>query len=133
MKSGRWASTSTWSVSDTSSTPGVLRRVSVKVWNSSFGIGVIHESTARFVQAGDAGRGVRRDQDRNRVARKDPLLVLRRGEEARDDQLPHLQAGAGRPVLRQDLRADQGLRMPVRQVQAPEAPRGDLREVRRRG
>ncbi len=26
---------------------------------------------------------------------------------------------------------DQGLRVPVRQVQAPEAPRGDLREVRR--
>lgn len=30
-----------------------------------------------------------------------------------------------------DLRANQGLRVPVRQVQAPEAPRRDLREVRR--
>ncbi len=31
----------------------------------------------------------------------------------------------------QDLRPDQGLRVPVRQVQAPEAPWRDLREVRR--
>jgi hypothetical protein len=34
-------------------------------------------------------------------------------------------------VLRQDLWPHQGLRMPVRQVQAPEAPRRHLREVRR--
>ena len=31
------------------------------------------------------------------------------------------------------LRADQGLRVPLRQVQAAQAPRRDLREVRRRG
>ena len=36
--------------------------------------------------------------------REDPLLVLRRSQEAGNDQLPHLQAGARRPVLRQDLR-----------------------------
>jgi hypothetical protein len=36
---------------------------------------------------------------------------LRRGEEARDHQLPDLQAGARRPVLRAHLRADQGLRV----------------------
>ena len=59
-------------------------------------------------------------------------MVVRRSEEAGDDQLPHVQAGAGRPLLRQDLRAGQGLRVPVRQVQAPEAPRRHLREVRRR-
>ena len=35
-------------------------------------------------------------------------------------------------VLRQDLRPGQGLRVPVRQVQAAQAPRRDLREVRRR-
>ncbi len=64
---------------------------------------------------------------------EDPLVVVRRSQEARDDQLPDLQAGARRPVLRQDLRPDQGLRVPVRQVQAPQAPRRDLREVRRRG
>ena len=63
---------------------------------------------------------------------KDPLVVVRRSQEAGDHQLPDLQAGARRPVLRQDLRPDQGLRVPVRQVQAPEAPRRDLREVRRR-
>ena len=45
---------------------------------------------------------------------EDSLVVLWRGEEARDHQLPHLQAGARWPVLRQDLRPDQGLRVPVR-------------------
>ena len=91
-----------------------------------------HESTARSVQAGHAGRRVRRDPHRPRLAGEDPFVVVRRGEEAGDDQLPHVQAGARRPLLRQDLRADQGLRVPLRQVQAPEAPRRHLREVRRR-
>ena len=57
----------------------------------------------------------------------------RRGEEAGDDQLPHVQAGAGRAVLREDLRTGEGLRVQLRQVQAHEAPRRRLREVRRRG
>ncbi len=59
-------------------------------------------------------------------------MVVRRSEEAGDDQLPDVQAGARRSLLRQDLRAREGLRVPVRQVQAPEAPRRHLREVRRR-
>ena len=63
---------------------------------------------------------------------EDPLLVVRRDQEAGDDQLPHLQAGARRPVLRAHLRADQGLRVPVRQVQAHEVQGRHLREVRRR-
>ena len=62
-----------------------------------------------------------------------PLLVVRRDQEARDHQLPHLQAGAGRPVLRPHLRSHQGLRVLVRQVQAHEVQGPDLREVRRRG
>jgi len=37
-------------------------------------------------------------------AREDPLVVLRRSHETRDDQLPHVQARARRPVLREDLR-----------------------------
>jgi hypothetical protein len=77
-------------------------------------------------------RGLRRDPHRAGLAGPDPFVVLRRGQEAGDDQLPHLQAGARRPVLRRDLRADQGLRVPVRQVQAHEAPRRGLREVRHR-
>ena len=64
---------------------------------------------------------------------KDPGVVARRGEEAGDDQLPHLQARARRPVLREDLRAGEGLRVHLRQVQAHEAPRHRVREVRRRG
>jgi len=35
---------------------------------------------------------VRRDQDRDRIAREDPFVVLRRGQEARDQSLPHVQA-----------------------------------------
>ena len=54
---------------------------------------------------------------------KDPLLVLRRDQEARDDQLPYVQARARRPVLRPHLRSDQGLRVLVRQVQAHEVSR----------
>jgi hypothetical protein len=40
---------------------------------------------------------------------------------------------ARRPVLRAHLRSDQGLRVPVRQVQAHEVQGHHLREVRRRG
>ena len=67
------------------------------------------------------------------VSREDPRVVSRRSEEAGDHQLPDVQAGAGRPVLRQDLRASEGLRVQLRQVQAHEAPGRGLREVRRRG
>jgi len=35
---------------------------------------------------------------------EDPVLVARRGHQAGNHQLPHFQTGAGRPVLRQDLR-----------------------------
>ena len=66
------------------------------------------------------------------VAGKDHVVVARRGDQAGDDQLPHVQARARRPVLREDLRADHRLGVPVRQVQAHEAPRRDLRQVRRR-
>ena len=63
---------------------------------------------------------LRPDQDLDRQPGAHPLLVLRRDQEAGDDQLPHLQAGARRPVLRPHLRPDQGLRVLVRQVQAHE-------------
>ena len=94
--------------------------------------GLINERLTQVIQAASAGRELRFDQDRTRVAGHDPLLVVRRGEEAGDHQLPHLQAGTRRLVLRQDLRAGEGLRVPVRQVQAPQASRRGLREVRRR-
>ena len=77
--------------------------------------------------------GFRRDPDQPRVAGQDPVVVARRGHQAGDDQLPDVQAGARRPVLREDLRADHRLGVPLRQVQAHEAPRRDLRQVRRRG
>jgi DNA-directed RNA polymerase subunit beta-beta' len=43
--------------------------------------------------------------------------------QAGDHQLPDLQAGARRPLLRQDLRPGHRLGVPVRQVQADEVPR----------
>src|SRR6185503_15344763 len=49
------------------------------------------------------------------------------------DQLPDVQARARRSVLRAHLRADQGLRMRVRQVQAHEVRGRGVRQVRRRG
>ena len=69
----------------------------------------------------------------HRISGEDPVVVVRRDQEAGDHQLPHLQAGARRAVLRPHLRADQGLRVPVRQVQADEVQGHHLREVRRRG
>ena len=60
-------------------------------------------------------------------------MVFRRNQEAGNHQLPDLQARARRPVLRPYLRADQGLRVPLRQIQAHEVSRRCLREVWRRG
>ena len=73
------------------------------------------------------------DPDRAGLAGADPEMVPRRDQEAGDHQLPDVQAGARRAFLRQDFRSHQGLRVQLRQVQAHEAPRRDLREVRGRG
>ena len=81
------------------------------------------------LQSDDAGSGLRPDPDFDRVPGEDSVVVLRRDQEAGDHQLPHLQARARRPVLRAHLRADQGLRVPVRQVQAHEVQGHHLREV----
>src|SRR5271157_5583849 len=66
-----------------------------------------HES----LQSGCRAAGLRPDSNFHRQPGKDSVLVVRRDQEARNDQLPHLQTGAGRIVLRPHLRADQGLRM----------------------
>ncbi len=60
-------------------------------------------------------------------------MVARRSDQAGDDQLPDVQAGARRAVLREDFRPGHRLGVPLRQVQADEAPRRHLRQVRRRG
>jgi hypothetical protein len=67
-----------------------------------------------------------------RVARHHPFLVQGRSQESRDHQLPHVQAGKGRPVLRTHFRPGQGLGMLLRQIQAHQAPRRRLRPLRRR-
>ena len=61
------------------------------------------------------------------------IVVARRGEEARDDQLPHAASGEGRPVLREDLRTDPRLGVLLRQVQAGALQGHHLRALRRRG
>jgi hypothetical protein len=76
--------------------------------------------------------GLRPCQHHDRLARGDPVVEQRRGQESRDHQLPHVQARKGRPLLRAHLRADQGLGMRLRQVQAHQAQGGDLRPLRRR-
>ncbi len=65
------------------------------------------------------------------IAREDPLVVAWRSHQAGNHQLPHVQARTRRPVLRAHLWTHHRLGMPLRQVQAHEAPRRDLRQVRR--
>ncbi len=95
--------------------------------------GVLDERVDEHLRAGFGAAELRPDPHLDRQSGAHSLLVLRRDQEARDDQLPHLQAGAGRVVLRPHLRPDQGLRVLVRQVQADEISRHHLREMRRRG
>ena len=63
----------------------------------------------------------------------DPKLVLRRGHQAGDDQLPNPQAREGRALLRAHLRSHQGLGVLLRQVQARPLQGHRLRALRRRG
>src|SRR5512137_795394 len=63
-------------------------------------------------------------------AGSNPVVVVWRGDEAGDDQLSPLAAREGRPVLRGDLWADQGLAVLLRQVQERALSRHHLRQVR---
>ena len=90
----------------------------------------------RSTQSAEAARSdgrIRCDSNRTRISGQDTVLVLWRGKEAGDYQLPYVQTRTRRSVLREDLRAGEGLRVPVRKVQATEAPGCHLREVWRRG
>ena len=90
---------------------------------ASAGSPTMRRSLVQSLREAEGSAQLRRDPDRDRLAGEDPRVVVRRGEEARDDQLPDLQAGTRRALLRQDLRSGQGLRVQLRQVQAHEAPR----------
>ena len=70
---------------------------------------------------------------RPRHRRFHPRLVQRRGQEARDDQLPHAAPREGRALLREDLRPHQGLGVLLRQVQAGALQGHHLRALRRGG
>src|SRR3546814_16723403 len=71
--------------------------------------GVKHERPSEPVQPAAPGARLRRDQDRAGLAGPDPLGVVWRSQEARDHQLPTLQARARRPVLPGPLRSGPGL------------------------
>ncbi len=53
----------------------------------------LHERLTQAIQAARSGRTVRQHQDRPGLAGHDPRLVVWRGQEAGDHQLPHVQAG----------------------------------------
>ena len=89
----------------------------------------MNQEVMNFFSPAGAGSGLRPDPDFDREPGEDPVLVVRRDQEAGNDQLPYLQAGARRPVLRAHLRPDQGLRVLVRQVQAHEVQGHHLRKV----
>ena len=76
---------------------------------------------------------LRRAAHRPGHRRRHPHLVARRGQEARDHQLPHAQAREGRTLLREDLRSHPGLGVLLRQVQARALQGHHLRALRRRG
>ncbi len=75
---------------------------------------------------------LRRHAHRAGIAGANSRVVLRRSQETRDDQLPHAQTRARRAILREDLRPDQRLGVPLRQVQAHSLQGHDLRPLRRR-
>ena len=74
-----------------------------------------------------------KERERLEMAGAPHLVVVGRGDQARDDQLPLVQAGEGRPLLRAHLRSGEGLGVPLRQVQAHPLSRRHLRPLRRRG
>ena len=91
----------------------------------------------RASSRGASGDHARRQQlqsapDRPGHRRRHPHVVQRRGRSG-DHQLPHAQAGEGRPLLREDLRSHQGLGVLLRQVQACPVQGHHLRALRRRG
>src|SRR5947208_17187086 len=59
-------------------------------------------------QPADPGAGLRPDPDLDREPGQDSLVVLRRDQEAGDDQLSDLQARSRRPGLPPPRRADHG-------------------------
>src|SRR5690606_4959623 len=68
-----------------------------------------NEPAYQLHEPGRETRNLRHDQDRHREPGTHPFVVVRRDQEARNDQLSHVQARARRPVLRAHLWSDQGL------------------------
>ncbi len=92
-----------------------------------------HHATAEQRTALRPRQRLLRGQDQPRQPQRHPRVELRRGQEARDHQLPHVQAREGRLVLRADLRSREGLRVRLRQVQGHEVQGHHLRPVQREG
>ena len=121
-------------------TPGSIRRdtgvaLTRKPFNqrgNKFSYDQQQRKRARIARTGQGQSGGLR-RDHRRVARCHPVVEQRRSQKSRNHQLPHVQAGKGRPVLRTHFRPRQGLGMFLRQIQAHQAPRHRLRPLRRGG
>src|SRR5690606_39142950 len=81
---------------------------------------VKNERTDQIHQPDSVARNSKPDSNRNNFAGQNSFLVVRRDQDARDDQLHNVKARALRPVLRTHIQTGKGLRVPVRQVQAHE-------------
>ena len=75
------------------------------------------------------------DQLRIGLATAESIRSWSNGEVKKPETINYrtLRPGEGRPVLREDLRSDQGLGVLLRQVQARPLPRHHLRALWRRG
>ena len=134
----RWASTSRDLKSSQGAAPDVGRHASHRSITSRSLVSPGHPSQVRPSAAGviaaHAGsQQLRRHPHQPGLARSDQGLVVGRGHQAGDDQLPHAQAGEGRPLRRAHLRSHQGLGVLLRQVQAHPLQGDHLRQVRRGG
>jgi DNA-directed RNA polymerase beta' subunit len=80
----------------------------------------------------DSKTSLRADFDAIRIslASPDKIMSWSFGEVTKPETINY-RTFKRRAVLREDLRSDHRLGVPLRQVQADEAPRGDLRQMRR--
>ena len=99
------------------------------------------KTSAAARQAGSRGLGIYMldvnnfDQLRIGLATADSIRTWSNGEVKKPETINYrtLKPGEGRPLLREDLRSDQGLGVLLRQVQARPVQGHHLRALRRRG
>ena len=86
---------------------------------------------AREKRAGEKYHQFRFYQNKPGLPGKNTFLVSRRGEKTGNDKLPYFKAGKRRSFLRKNIRADERLGMPLRQIQTFPLQGQDMRALRR--